>query len=255
MKKTNNLFDLKGKVALVTGAARGLGQAMAVGLAQFGANIVVTDIIPAKQTEKKVINLNRKVLSMHLDVTNKKEIHHVVQAALKKFKKIDILVNNAGIFYPTPIDTMKESEWERIYQVNLKGQLLVAQEVGKQMKKQKRGKIINIASIAGILAFESSGAYNVSKAGVIMLTKTLAAEWAKHNIQVNAICPGLFATDMTKNMTANKEFMKTIASKIPAKRTGHPKELAGTVIYLASDASHYVTGHALVIDGGWTTKL
>ncbi|MBN2095838.1 glucose 1-dehydrogenase [Candidatus Peregrinibacteria bacterium] len=257
MKKCicNPLFDLTGKVAIVTGASRGLGLAMALGLAQQGANIVITDVLSTAKVIKKVEALGVKALGLKVDVTNPKHIDAMVKKVVGKFKKIDILINNAGVYYPTPIKDLEEKEWDKLIAINLKGTLMCARTVGKQMIKQKKGSIVNIASVAGLMAFAQSAAYNVSKAGIIMLTKTLAAEWAPHGIRVNAICPGVFVTDMTKGLLKDKGFQNMIKASVPLQRSGTPDELAGAAVYLASDAASYTTGHALVVDGGWTTHL
>ena len=150
---------------------------------------------------------------------------------------------------------MKEKEWDKIIGVNLKGTLMCAQAVGKEMCKQKSGAIINVASVAGIMAFAQSAAYNAGKAAVIMLTKTLAIEWAAYGVRVNVICPGIFATEMTKDLLKDKGFQTMVKTKIPMARYAVPEELAGAALYLASDASSYTTGHALTVDGGWTVGL
>ena len=179
----------------------------------------------------------------------------MVQKTLEKFGRIDILVNNAGILRMGNAEAMEEEDWKKVIQVNLTGQFLCAQAVGKQMIKQKSGKIINIASIAGLGGYAQAVSYGASKAGIILMTKSLAVEWGQHNIQVNVICPGVFATDMTDNFLKDKQFIEMIKAKIPLGRYATPEELIGTVIYLASKASNYMTGHALVIDGGWTAGL
>lgn len=253
--KVTKLFNLSGKVAVITGASRGLGRAMAIGLAQAGANIVITDVLDMKESVKEIEKLGVKVMGLKLDVTNKKQIDSMVKKVVAKFKKIDILINNAGVYFPTPIKDLKEKDWDKMIDINLKGTLMCARGVGQQMIKQNSGNIINIASIAGILAFAQSAAYNSSKAAVIMLTKTLATEWAPYNIRVNAICPGVFATDMTKGLLKDKGFQKMIKTSVPMQRYGTPDELAGTAVYLASEASGYTNGHALVIDGGWAVHL
>ncbi|MDI6655401.1 MAG: glucose 1-dehydrogenase [Candidatus Hydrothermarchaeota archaeon] len=251
----NELFDLTGKVAIVTGASRGLGRAMAVGLAGAGANVVVTDILDVNETVEEIKKLGREAVGIKVDVSKKGDVERMVQQTIEKFGRVDILVNNAGIFRMAPAETMKEEDWDKVIAVNLKGQFLCAQEVGKQMIKQKSGKIINMASVAGKLAFAQSAAYNASKAGIILMTKTLAVEWGKYNIQVNAICPGVFATAMTEDFLKDENFLQMIKTRVPLARYGEPEELVGTVIYLASKASDYMTGHALVIDGGWTAGL
>ncbi|MBU1016186.1 glucose 1-dehydrogenase [Patescibacteria group bacterium] len=254
-KKILSKFDLTGKTAILTGASRGLGKAMALGLAQAGANIVITDVLDTKKTVKEIESLGVKAMGLKVDVTRKGDIDKMVKKTLQKFKKIDILVNNAGVYFPTPVKDVKEKDWDKIIGINLKGTMMCAQAVGKEMCKEKSGSIINIASVAGIMAFAQSAAYNTSKAAIIMLTKTLATEWASCGIRVNAICPGIFATDMTKGLLKDKGFQTMVKTKIPMARYAVPEELAGAALYLASDASSYTTGHALVVDGGWTVGL
>lgn len=251
----NELFELTGKVAVVTGASRGLGRAMALGLANAGAKVVVTDILDTSKTVEDIKKMDRETLGLKVDVTKKTDVEQMVQQTLKKFGKIDILVNDAGIVRSAPAEAMKEEDWDKVIAVNLKGQFLCAQAVGAQMIKQKSGKIINIASIAGKLGSAQSAAYGASKAGIILLTKTLALEWGKYNIRVNAICPGVFATAMTDDFLKDNNFSQMLKMRVPLGRPGEPDELVGTVVYLASKASDYMTGHALVIDGGWTAGL
>jgi len=251
----NDLFNLDGKAAIVTGASRGLGKAMAVGLAKAGADIVATDILDTSKVVEKIKKIGRKSIGLLVDVCNKSSVETMVKETLEKFRRIDILVNNAGILRMGNAESMSKDDWDKVINVNLSGQFLCAQTVGKQMIKQKSGNIINIASIAGIGGYSQAVAYNASKAGVISLTKTLAVEWAQYNINVNAICPGVFATEMTKDFLENEEFKKNIKNNVPLGRYATPDEIVGTTIYLASKASDYVTGHSLVIDGGWTILL
>lgn len=251
----SELFGLAGKVAIVTGASRGLGRAIAIGLAQAGADVVATDILDVTGTVEEIKKTGRKSIGIKVDVTRKEDVAGMVQQTVNKFGKVDLLINNAGIIRMSPAETMSEEDWDKVIDVNLKGEFLCAQEAAKQMINQRSGKIINIASIAGQLASAQSAAYNASKAGVILMTKTLAVEWAKHNIQVNAICPGVFATAMTADFLKDENFLQMIKTRVPLARYGKPEELVGAVIYLASKASDYMTGHALVIDGGWTAGL
>jgi len=248
-------FDLSGKTAILTGASRGLGKAMALALAQAGANIVITDVLDTKKAVKEIEAVGVKAMGMKVDVTKKADIDKMVKRTLKTFKRIDILVNNAGVYYPTPAGKMTDKDWNQIININLNGTLMCTRAVGKEMCKKKSGNIINIASIAGIMAFAQSAAYNTSKAAIIMLTKTLATEWASCGIRVNAICPGIFATDMTKGLLKDKGFQTMVKTKVPMQRYATPDELMGAALYLASDASSYTTGHALVVDGGWTVGL
>jgi NAD(P)-dependent dehydrogenase (short-subunit alcohol dehydrogenase family) len=249
------MFEVSDKIAIVTGASRGLGKSMAIGLAKAGANIVATDVLDTAETVKEIEKLGRKAIGLKVDVSKKQDVEKMVQKTIDKFGKIDILVNNAGIIGMENAEDMKQEDWDKVIRVNLTGQFLCAQAVGKQMIKQKSGKIINIASIAGLGAYAQALPYSASKAGIILMTKGLAVEWGKHNIQVNAICPGVFATDMTDDFLKNKQFMDMIKARVPLGRHATPDELMGTVIYLASLASDYMTGHALVIDGGWTAGL
>lgn len=250
-----SLFNLSGKVAIVTGASRGLGKAMALGLSERGAKIVATDVLGVKETVAEINNKGREALGLKVDVTKKKDVVKMVQRAVKKFKRVDILINNAGVLMMSPLEKMKEKDWDKTMAINLKGQFLCAREVGKQMIKQKSGRIINISSVAGKMAFGGIGAYNASKAGVILLTKSLAVEWGKYGINVNAICPGVFATAMTKGLLKDIGFLKMIKTRVPLGRYAKPEELVGVAVFLSSGASSYVNGHALVVDGGWTAGL
>ncbi len=251
----NDLFNLEGKTAIVTGASRGLGKSMAIGLTKAGTDVVVTDILDTSETVSQIKKFNRKSLGLENDVSNKSDVEAMIKNVLEEFSSIDILVNNAGILRTGNAEVLDKEDWDKVLQVNLTGQFLCAQAVGRQMIKQKSGSIINIASIAGLGGDALSVPYSVSKAGIILMTKTLAVEWGKYNIRVNAICPGVFATDMTESYLKDKHFKDMIQNKVPLGRHAKPDELVGTVIYLASKASDYVTGHALVIDGGWTAGL
>lgn len=251
----DDLFDLKGKIALVTGGGRGLGKAMAIGLARYGADMAVSDTIDVMEAVNDIKALGRKAIGIRADVTVQDEIKEMVEKTVAGFGRLDILVSNAGIFRMSSAEQMRTEDWDAVMSVNLRGQFLCAREAAPHMIRQKAGKIINIASVAGLAAFTGSAAYNASKAGLILLTKTLAAEWGRHNIQVNAVCPGLFETPMTAEFLKDSEFMAYISGRVPLSRAGLPHELAGTAVFLASKASDYMTGHALVIDGGWTACL
>jgi len=251
----NELFDLTGKVALVTGASRGLGNAMALGLAKAGADVVAADILAPSETVGRIKELGGESVGVMVDVTKKSDIEDMVGKALEKFGSIDILVNNAGILKMGPTEDFGEEDWIKVISVNLRGQFLCSQAVGRQMIRQKSGNIINIASVAGQFGFPMAAAYDCSKGGVILLTKALAAEWAKYNIRVNAIAPGVFETPMTEGMLDTDEFRQTIRTNVPMGRSGKPEELAGAAVFLASEASSYITGAVLVVDGGWTAGL
>ncbi len=258
MIQANNLFDLSGKVSLITGGGTGLGRAMAIGLAKYGSNVVIVDIDPdkAKDVVRKIESLEKSALAIKADVTKREEVDHMVQNVLDKFRTIDILVNSAGIGRRVKAEEMSEKDWDEVISVNLKGTFLCCQSVGKLMIKQKKGKIINIASVVGqrglFHPLDLALSYCASKGGVVQLTRALAAEWAKYNVHVNAIAPTYFMTDMTRCLLENKEFLDYLKWKIPLQRPGKPEELIGPVVFLASDASSMVTGHILNVDGGWT---
>ena len=243
------MFDLKGKVAIVTGASGGLGEGMAKALSNQGANVAILDI---KDGESVAKSFKTKSRYYKVDITNEEEVEEAVKKIKKDFGKINILVNNAGIFFPTPIINMNLKDWDKIINVNLKGYAIVSKHVVPLM--EKNGKIINTASVSGHHATASSSAYNASKAGVIMLTKTMAQELADRGILVNAICPGVFITPMTQGSIKNG-LDSNMKSLIPLKRAGKPEELGGLAVYLASDENSYMTGSIINIDGGWTCHL
>jgi len=249
------MLNLTGKTAIVTGSARGIGQAIAIELARHGANVVITDIIPGNTTVNKIKALKRKSFFIKVDVSKKQEVENLINKTLKKFKKIDILVNNAGIFQPSPTETLKEEDWEKTININLKGYFLCAQAASKYMLKRKKGVIINIASVAGLEGYVQGASYCASKGGIINLTNSLAAEWGPKGIRVNSICPGIIETAMTKGMLTNKKTKQGMLMKIPLKRTGKPIDIARAAVFLASDASSYITGTEIIIDGGWTCSL
>lgn len=249
------IFELTDKVAIVTGASQGLGKATALGLAKAGAHIVATDIRDVSQVVTEINSNKGNAIGFIVDVSKEHDVQQMVKKTIDHFGTIDILVNNAGILSTADAEMIPKEEWDETLNVNLTGQFLCAQAVGKHMIPKNKGKIINISSVAGLFGYASSAHYSASKAGVISLTKTLAVEWGKYNIQVNAICPGVFATDMTNDYLKDSAFVQMIKNKVPLGRYAEPDELIGTVVYLASSASNYVTGHALVIDGGWTAGL
>ncbi len=241
--KPRQMFDLEGRVAIVTGGSVGLGRQMAEGLAEMGANLVLCARKKERclQAAEELQRLGVQVLALGCDVKQPSSIQEVADATLKQFGRIDILINNAGTL----------EQWNKVIETNLTGTFLFSQAVGKVMITQRRGKIINIASVAGLRGsspkFSAIG-YSASKGGVIIFTKDLACKWGMHNIQVNAIAPGWFPTDMSeKVIERNKESLLT---GIPLGRFGGPQDLKGAAIFLASDASDFVTGHTLVVDGG-----
>lgn len=249
------MINLKEKVAIVTGAARGIGQAIAVELARYGANVVVSDILPGQTTVNKIKALKRKAIYFKTDVSNKQEIEKLIAETIKKFKKIDILVNNAGVFHPSPSENLSEEHWNKTIDINLRGYFLCAQAAGKHMLKKGKGAIINVASVAGLEGYAGAAAYCASKGGIVNLTNSLAAEWGPKGIRVNSICPGIIETPMTQGMLKDPKTKQGMMGKIPLKRTGKPIDIAGAAVFLASDAASYIAGTEIIIDGGWTCAL
>jgi len=249
------LFDLSGRVAIVTGGSVGLGRQMAEGLAEMGANVVLCARKKERceQAAEQLRQLGVETLALACDVSNPANVQEMVSAARSRFGRIDILVNNAGTSWGAAVEDMRLEHWNKVIQTNLTGTFLCSQAVGKVMLQQGRGKIINLASVAGLNGaspeLQAIG-YHASKGGVISFTKDLACKWAVHNIQVNAIAPGWFPTHMSNwVLEHNKEFF---LERIPQRRFGGDHDLKGAAVFLASEASAYVTGHVLVVDGGQT---
>jgi 2-deoxy-D-gluconate 3-dehydrogenase len=249
-------FDLTGKVAMVTGAARGLGAEIALALAAYGADIVVTDrtLSDTEGTANAVKALGRRAFPVEADLTSVAEIQAMVAKAAGEFGRIDILVNNAGVNITQYAVDVTEKAWDTVLGVNLKAVFFCSQAVGKVMIGQKGGKIINVSSQAGAVAIPQRAAYCSSKGGVNQLTRLLALEWARHNINVNAVAPTFLETPLTKPMFQNEEFHRYVLGNIPLGRIGKPADVAGAVVFLASSAADLVTGHVLHVDGGWTIQ-
>jgi len=247
--------DLKNKVAIVTGAKRGIGKAIALNLARNGVKVVVTDIDKddCEEVVKEIEELEGEGLALKLDVTKEEEIKNVIQLTKEKFGRIDILVNNAGIFIQEELEEMETSKIDKLLSVDLRGVILGIKNVIPEMKKQKYGKIINIASIAGFVGFDLSSVYCAAKGGVVNMTRELALDLGKYKINVNAVAPGVIETDMTNDMLADENIKTALLSKIPYGRVGKPNDIANAVVFLASDESEYITGHTIVVDGGWLT--
>jgi NAD(P)-dependent dehydrogenase (short-subunit alcohol dehydrogenase family) len=247
------MFDLSGRVAIVTGGSVGLGRQMAEGLAEMGANLVLCARKKERceQAAAELQKLGVQVLAVGCDVKNPASIQKVADATVKHFGRIDILINNAGTSWGAPVESMTLEQWNKVIETNLTGTFLFSQAVGKVMIAQSRGKIINIASVAGLRGsppkFSAIG-YSASKGGVIIFTKDLACKWGMHNIQVNAIAPGWFPTDMSEKVIERNK--QSLLAGIPLGRFGGPEDLKGAAIFLASGASDFVTGHVLVVDGG-----
>ncbi len=249
-------MDLKGKVAIVTGARRGMGKTHALALAKAGAKVVVADIsledCEAVATEIK--DAKGEAMAIKCDVSNKDEVDEMVTKTVAKLGKIDILVNNAGICQFKPFLELTEEEWNRTININLKGYFLCAQACAKEMVKQKSGAIVNIASIAmgqvGV-GFATLAHYCASKGGIVAMTEAMAIELGPFNIRVNAIAPGVIETPMIDPIKQDPKTMEGILARIPLHRMGKPEEVSNLVLFLASDASSYMTGSTVVIDGGW----
>ena len=249
-------FGLDGKVAIVTGSGSGIGRVLALGLAQAGAHTVVADlpgkIEAAEETARAVRGMGRQALVSELDVTKVKSAETMVEKARSAFDHIDILVNNAGIIIRKKALEVSEEDWDRVLDTNLKGAFFVSQAAARAMVEQGGGKIVNIASVNGIIGSPERAAYTASKAGLINLTRTLAAEWAQHGINVNAIGPTYLLTPFTQELFDDEHFRQDYFRRQPIQRVGHPEDLVGAAVYLASPASDLVTGHTLMVDGGWT---
>jgi len=245
-------MKLKGKVAVVTGGGQGIGEAICLGFSREGADVLVADIKAetVEKVSKKIQSIGGKSLSFRLDVSDGKQVNEMTQTALNHFGKIDILVNVAGIAKKCPFEELSEEDWDRVMAVNLKGTFLCSQAAGKEMIKQGGGCIINTASVAGHTPEVYMGAYSPSKAGVILLTQAMAVEWAKYGIRVNAISPGAITTPLTDYVYNTDTLKKTRAKGVPMNRFGNPEEIASTAAFLASDESGYITGQAIVVDGG-----
>src|SRR3972149_3334634 len=246
------LFDLTGKVAIVTGASKGLGKAMVLGMADAGADIVLVSrtLKDLEVVAEEIRAKGRNALSVPADVSKSADIERMVKEAMDKFGKIDVLVNNTGISGDKPVLKMEEEYWDYVMSVNLKAPFLCSKAVGAEMVKRKKGKIINISSITFTMAIPNMTSYCASKAGVVQFPKALPLEWARHNIQVNAICPGYFRTPMNEEFFSSEAGKKIIEQTLPLKRLGEPEELVGSGIFFASDASNFTTGAVLVVDGG-----
>lgn len=244
---------LTGKIAVVTGASRGLGRAMALGLAEAGADIALVSrgMERLKIVASEINQLGRKAISISADVANLDHVNAMVERTVDEFGRIDILVNNAGTTVRMSAEEFTEEAWDKVLDVNLKGAFFCAQAVGKVMIKQRSGKIINTASLLSVIGVPNTAAYGVSKGAISQMTKTLAVEWAKYNINVNAIGPGYFRTDLTKPLQDDETRSAQILSRIPMQRWGDPEELKGAVVFLASEASSYMTGQTIYVDGGW----
>ncbi|WP_145588379.1 2-dehydro-3-deoxy-D-gluconate 5-dehydrogenase KduD [Yersinia rochesterensis] len=248
-------FELKGKVALVTGCDTGLGQGMAIGLAEAGCDIVGVNIVEPKDTIEKVTALGRRFLSLTADLSKIDGIPALLERAIAEFGQIDILVNNAGIIRREDAINFSEKDWDDVMNVNIKTVFFMSQAVAKQFIKQGTGgKIINVASMLSYQGGIRVPSYTASKSAVMGVTRLLANEWAKHDINVNAVAPGYMATNNTQQLRKDEERSKEILDRIPAGRWGLPDDLKGPVVFLASKASDYISGYTIAVDGGWLAR-
>jgi gluconate 5-dehydrogenase len=249
-----NRFNLENGIVLITGSSSGLGFIMARGLAQEGATVILNGRNKNKlahavqELQKENLNVSGSIF----DVSDSTSVKTGIKQITKVFGTIDILVNNAGIQIRGPLEDFEESDWDKILKINLSSAFLVSKEIIKGMINRKSGKIINICSLQSDLGRPTIAPYSASKGGLKMLTRAMATEWAKHNIQINAIGPGYFKTDMTKALYENPEFDGWLCNRTPSNRWGNPEELIGTLIFLASEASSYVNGQIIYVDGGMT---
>jgi len=246
-------MSLNGKVGIVTGASKGLGRSMAIGLAEAGADLAIISrgMPDLMKVVEEMKSLGRKVLPISADMTDTKQIADVVQKTLDEFGKIDILINNAGTTIRQNIEDVTEEAWDTVMNLNIRGAFFCAQAVGKVMIKQGKGKIINTASLLSAIGGPKAVAYSAAKGGIAQITKCMAVEWSKYNINVNAIAPGYFRTPLTQPLQDDPERSAKILSRIPMQRWGEPDDLKGIAVFLSSEASDYVTGQVIFVDGGW----
>lgn len=250
------MFELKDKVAVITGAQRGMGRSHALKLAKSGAKVVVSDISleGCQKVVDEIKGAGGEAIAVKCDVTKKEEVDEMVRKTVEEFGKVNILVNNAGIVQFKPFLELTEEDWDRTLDINLRGYFLCAQACAKEMVKQKSGVIVNIASVAmgqtGI-GFPAIVHYCASKGGIAAMTEALAVELAAHNIRVNAIAPGMIDTPMIETTKQDPKMMEATLARVPLGRVGQPEEVSNLVLFLASDASSYMTGSVVVIDGGW----
>ena len=247
---------LRNKTAIITGAGSGIGRAIALIFAKEGAKVLAADWAEkgGQETADMIKQAGGEAVFIKTDVSKAQDIETMVRACLENFRRVDILVNNAGILKGAPLHETSEDDWDAVLDVNLKGVFLASKKVILEMLKQGQGKIVNVASVAGLVGFENAGAYCASKGGIIALSREMALEYAKNKINVNCIAPGVIKTAMTKDMLADEKTKQGFETQTPYPRLGEPEDIAMAALYLASDESDFITGEVLVVDGGWTAK-
>ena len=253
-RKGTALFDLSGRVAVMTGAGRGLGRSMAIALASAGADLALVSRTRSEldSLAGEISALGRRAVAITADATDEASVEAAIEEAVSGLGRLDILVNNAGINIRKPVLELPVEDYDRVIATNLRGYFLFARAAGRRLVAQGSGKVINISSIMGSVALPGQAAYASSKGGVEQLTKVMALEWAQSGVQVNAIGPTYFETELTRPLFEDEERHDFIVDRTPMKRWGQPHELAGAVIFLASSASDFITGQSLLVDGGWT---
>jgi NAD(P)-dependent dehydrogenase (short-subunit alcohol dehydrogenase family) len=251
-----DLFNLEGKTALVTGSGRGLGREIALGLAHYGASLVLADAVYPEETEKLIRQKGYSCIAIQTDISDEEQVGKLSKKAAAECRQVDILVNNAGVsqLSYTATEDLPLDEWDRIIETNLRGTFLCCKNLGKLMIDAGGGSIVNIASTAGVTGVQRAPAYCASKSAIILLTKSLALEWARHNIRVNAIAPHYLETDLTKGLRDSDKVHSALKKQIPLGRFGKTSEVIGAVLYLTSDASTYTTGAVIPVDGGYLAQ-